>query len=513
MVLSFGADDPKRDADRSSPENPVPIMTNPHSCHMPLLAQVLLIGIPSTAWAHAVNTDVGPFYAGMLHPLMSTEHLLPMLALALVASQVDKIAAIGAMALFPATLALGILWGGSLPSLDNALRLSNQAGLVILGCLLMFAARPSHTVVMIAVSLTGLILGFRSGIDWQASGVGYGFFPGLALTGAVVMALFAGGFPRSNDRFPRGARILCGLFFAAIGLAMLSGYWVTASGPMIRGAGLPTEADLTAMVMKAPLRPALVAGALFGAFLWGAGHALTPGHGKAIVGAYLIGARSTARHAVYLGLTVTITHTLGVFFLGLVALFAARFIQPEQLYPWLGTASGLIVLSLGAVMLYRRWTLFRRGRSFRDGAHTHPAYDHDHGRKHQDGQNHDHAGHDHSHTHHLPGDDGTPVTWRSLISLGISGGLLPCPAALVLLLAAVSIQRTGFGMVLVLAFSLGLAGVLTAVGLLFVRGRLLFGRLPAAAALGRYLPMASAIVILILGMILTGAALRQFLTI
>ena len=176
---------------------------------------------------------------------------------------------------------------------------------------------------MAAVPLTGLVLGFRSGIDWQASGVGYGFLPGLALTGLAVMALFAGGFPRASDRFTRGARTLCGLFFAVIGLAMLSGYWVTDSGPMIRGVGLPSEADLTAMVREAPLRPALLAGALFGAFLWGAGHALTPGHGKAIVGAYLIGARSTARHAVYLGLTVTVTHTLGVFILGALALFAA----------------------------------------------------------------------------------------------------------------------------------------------------------------------------------------------
>ena len=181
-----------------------------------------------------------------------------------------------------------------------------------------------------------------------------GFVPGLALTGLVVMALFAGGFPKATDGFTRAARILCGVFFTVIGLAMLSGYWASGDGSMIRGVGLPTEADLTAMVRSDRLSPALLMGAIFGAALWGAGHALTPGHGKAIVGAYLVGARSTARHAVYLGLTVTITHTLGVFVLGLIALFASRYILPEQLYPWLGAVSGLIVLLLGAVMARRR---------------------------------------------------------------------------------------------------------------------------------------------------------------
>ncbi len=488
-----------------------------HRSLLPFLTLGILTWVPSPAWAHMVNTEVGPFYAGMLHPLMSNEHLLPMLALALVVSQEDTIAVVGSLILFPATLVLGILWGGSLPVLDNGFRLANQAGLVVLGGLLLFAGRPSRFLAMAAVPLTGLVLGFRSGIDWQASGVGYGFMPGLALTGLVVMALFAGGFPRASDRFTRGARTLCGLFFAIIGLAMLSGYWVTDSGPMIRGVGLPSEADLTAMVRTAPLRPALLTGALFGAFLWGAGHALTPGHGKAIVGAYLIGARSTARHAVYLGLTVTVTHTLGVFILGAIALFASRYIQPEQLYPWLGTASGLIVLILGAVMLYRRLDEFRKGKSHAHDGHPHPATDHNHDRRPHNGHDHGHdhfsRDHRHAHSHHRPGDDGAPITWRSLISLGISGGLLPCPSALVLLLAAVSIQRTGIGMVLVLAFSLGLAGVLTTVGLLFVRGRLLLGRHPATAELGRYLPAASAIVILILGMILTGAALRQILMI
>jgi ABC-type nickel/cobalt efflux system permease component RcnA len=107
-----------------------------------------------------------------------------------------------------------------------------------------------------------------------------------------------------------------------------------------------------------------------------------------------------------------------------------------------------------------------------------------------------------------PGADGSPVTWRSLLLLGISGGLLPCPSALVLLLAAVSMNRAGLGMALVVAFSLGLAAVLTVVGLLFVKGSRIVQRVPRLTAWGRYLPVASALVITVLGVVLTvGAAM------
>src|SRR5690349_1204795 len=90
-------------------------------------------------------------------------------------------------------------------------------------------------------------------------------------------------------------------------------------------------------------------------FLWGAMHALTPGHGKTIVGAYLVGSRGTMKHAIYLGLTTTITHTLGVFALGLVTLFAAQFIVPEKLFPWLSLLSGLFVVGIGVNLIVSRF--------------------------------------------------------------------------------------------------------------------------------------------------------------
>jgi ABC-type nickel/cobalt efflux system permease component RcnA len=247
---------------------------------------------------------------------------------------------------------------------------------------------------------------------------------------------------------------------------------------------------------QADAGPGVVAAALVAAAAWGAGHALTPGHGKALAAAYLIGSRSTPVHAFILGLTVTATHTLGVFALGLVALFASRYVLPEQLTPWLELLSGAIVVVLGAALLVGRTRrLLAAGET-----HHHHGHDHSHSRQ-------GHHDHDHGHprgTHHLhasdpPAEGGAPVTPRALLGLGVSGGLVPCPAALVLLLAAVSVDRTAFGMALVLAFSVGLAGVLTAVGLLFVKGSALLQRLPRAPAAAGLLPVASALFILVLG--------------
>ena len=276
------------------------------------------------------------------------------------------------------------------------------------------------------------------------------------------------------------------------------------------------------MLRASELSVPLVIGALLAVMVWGAGHALTPGHGKTIVAAYLIGSRSTPWHALYLGLTVTLTHTLGVFALGLVALFASQYVLPEQLYPWLGAVSGLIVVGLGAAMLWGRVRplLARRGHDHHHGSHHH-GHDHrDHPHEHEHLHDHEHGhphGHEHHHTHdhehghsHLPpGADGSPVTWRSLLGLGISGGLLPCPSALVLLLTAVSINRAALGMVLVVAFSLGLAGVLTMVGLLFVKGSRLVQRLPRVGTWGRLLPAASALVIMMIGIWLTAEAVSR----
>ena len=251
----------------------------------------------------------------------------------------------------------------------------------------------------------------------------------------------------------------------------------------------------------------------------GALHAFSPGHGKTVVGAYLVGSRGTPRHALFLGLTVTITHTLGVFALGLVTLFASQYIVPERLFPILGVISGAIVVVIGLSLFARRLRV-ALGKGAHD--HTHHAHGtHSHDHTHDE---HEHSAHHegdptipHSHdggrehTHLPPGADGSAITWKSLLALGISGGLLPCPSALVVLLSAISLHRVGFGLLLVIAFSIGLAATLTGVGLAFLyAGR--FVKRPARFASGRLvrvLPAVSAFVIMCVGLLICYEALVQ----
>jgi len=239
--------------------------------------------------------------------------------------------------------------------------------------------------------------------------------------------------------------------------------------------------------------PALTPGvALFGlllAFGLGGLHALSPGHGKTIVGAYLVGSRGSARDAAFLGLTVTVTHTIGVFALGLVTLFASRYVLPERLYPILSFASGALVVVIGVWLFVKRL----------GGALGEAAWAHDH--------DHDHGGLGHSHL--PPGGAGSAVSWRGLLALGVSGGLLPCPSALVVLLAAISLHRVGYGLLLIVAFSLGLAAILTAVGLAFVYAGRYVQPAGGAGRLARVIPIFSALVITAAGLIICYEALTQ----
>ena len=177
----------------------------------------------------------------------------------------------------------------------------------------------------------------------------------------------------------------------------------------------------------------------------GAFHALEPGHGKTLVAAYLVGSRGTVQHAFLLGLIVTAAHTAGVYLLGAVTLYASQYIVPERLYPWLGVVSGVLIAGLGAVLLVRRY-LGKDGLS-NHHHHHHHHLDHSHSPDDHDHHHHHHRGDGHSHDHgHAHGDHDVDrqVSFRELLTLGISGGIVPCPAALVVLLSAVSMQRIGF---------------------------------------------------------------------
>ncbi|MEH2447637.1 MAG: high-affinity nickel-transporter [Nostoc sp.] len=243
------------------------------------------------------------------------------------------------------------------------------------------------------------------------------------------------------------------------------------------------------------------------AFLWGGLHALSPGHGKTIVGAYLVGSRSNAQHALFLGLIVTITHTAGIFALGLVTLGTSQFILTEQLYPWLSVFSGLLVTVIGLNLFISRLQGTQVSHSH-DHVHSH---EHSHDLHHHQTLDHSlplryhHVHHEHS---HLPPDgDLSSMKWSNLLALGISGGLLPCPSALVVLLSAIAMGRIGFGLALVSAFSLGLAAVLTGIGLMLVYAKDRFEDLPFQIPRIKRLPVASALCITLIGLGITSQAL------
>jgi nickel/cobalt transporter (NicO) family protein len=280
----------------------------------------------------------------------------------------------------------------------------------------------------------------------------------------------------------------------------------------------PVEKDRLAALLALPeITPTVALFALLLAFGLGALHAMSPGHGKTVVGAYLVGSRGTIKHAAFLGLTVTVTHTLGVFALGLITLFASNYILPERILPFLNFVSGLLVFFIG-VSLFKDRLFAALGwqTAAHQHAHTHSheggedalgehAHSHDgvHFHTHDHSDKHDAHFHTHDGVHyhsHLPPEQ---ITWRSLLALGISGGLLPCPSALVLMLSAISLGRTGFGLILTVAFSLGLAATLTAVGLIFLYAGKVFEH-PSLAdnRLVKTLPVVSAFVIACVGAII-----------
>ncbi|HEY7380729.1 MAG TPA: hypothetical protein VH572_05925 [Gaiella sp.] len=272
--------------------------------------------------------------------------------------------------------------------------------------------------------------------------------------------------------------------------------------PSLDRATAPTHESggFEALIDRGELSLGVVLVSLLIAAFWGAAHALTPGHGKAIVAGYLVGTRGTPRHAFLLGATVTVTHTAGVFALGIVTLALSQFIVPERLYPWLTLASGLLVVAVGASVLRHRVRGNRRGH-----AHVH---DHDHGCHGE--PHHHHGGHAHGHRHHAGGDDhdgGGGLTSKGILGVGVAAGLLPCPSALVVLLSAIALHRVGFGLALIVAFSLGLAATITAIGLVAVMARRAFSRVRLDGPVVRALPAVSALAILGVGVVITAKAI------
>ncbi len=225
--------------------------------------------------------------------------------------------------------------------------------------------------------------------------------------------------------------------------------------------GVSADSTLVDYLKTREITARVFALALIAALLLGALHALSPGHGKALVAAYLVGSHGTVGHAMLLGLIVTLTHVASVIVLGLVGLFAAQYIVPEYYTPFVSLFSGALIVGIGLYLFVRR-LIPRR----------------------------------HHHHHHQ---ESSAPTLRQLLVLGISGGIVPCPTATVVMLTAIAIGRIGFGLALIAVFSVGLALVLIAIGILTVRARPFIDRLPKGELLTRWLPLASAIIVTLLG--------------
>jgi len=261
------------------------------------------------------------------------------------------------------------------------------------------------------------------------------------------------------------------------------------SRAMLQAPDRVADHGFTTLVSRGRLSLGIVFLSLLLASFWGAVHALTPGHGKAMVTAYLVGSRGTPRHAFLLGGTVTVAHTAGVFALGFVTLALSQVVVPERLYPWLTLGSGVLVVVVGTSVLRSR---VRSGRSTHEHQHHHHHHHHDHGHSHA-------ADHDRA---------SNP---RGILGVGVAAGLLPCPSALVVLLSAIALHRVWLGLGLILAFSVGLAATISGIGLVAVLARRVFGRVSLDGPLVRLLPAVSAGLILVVGVVLTVRALPAVL--
>ncbi len=312
--------------------------------------------------------------------------------------------------------------------------------------------------------------------------------------------------------------------------------------------------EVPSIFREANLTPVVLLLSVLTAIALGAGHALTPGHGKTLMAAYLVGTRGRPLHAVGLGLSVSISHTAGILVLAALVLGATDLLPADVVVRAAPVVASLSILAIGAWMLAGEW---RRRRSVSAAAramaagsvaaesvahrheHPHPpehvhadehgradGHGHPHDHPHADEHDHPHAGeHAHDHPHaddaagehrhggirhsHLP-PAGSTITWRSLFILGLAGGLIPSTSALLILLGSIASGRAAFGFILVVAFGLGMAAVMTGIGLVLVFARERLDRLPSTGGLTRArdaVPLVAALLVFGFGIYLTFQAL------
>jgi nickel/cobalt transporter (NicO) family protein len=304
-----------------------------------------------------------------------------------------------------------------------------------------------------------------------------------------------------------------------------------ASSPAVGAVPGGVASELPEIFRTKDLTPLIILASLLTAVAIGAWHAVTPGHGKTLMAAYLVGSRGTAVHAVGLGLSVAVSHTLGILTLALVIVGAGSILPPDLVYRVTPVIAGGSIIAIGGWMLINEIRRRRRDRSAAMSASPVAAHDHGHDdhrhlpderHRHEKGDGSSHEDHPHAHTtpplehthggvrhSHLP-PLGRSLTWRGLFILGLAGGLVPSTSALVILIASIATGRPAFGLVLVVAFGVGMAAVMTGVGLAMIYARTRLDRMPSRSSLGRLAavaPLVASVAVLGLGVVLTWQAL------
>jgi len=301
-------------------------------------------------------------------------------------------------------------------------------------------------------------------------------------------------------------------------------------------------ADLPDIFRTADLTPLVILASLLTAVVIGAGHALTPGHGKTLMAAYLVGSRGTAVHAVGLGLSVAVSHTLGILALAFVIVGAGSVLPPDVVYRVTPVIAGTSIVVIGGWMLANEVRRRRARRAIETATSEHAvvvaAAGHEHARPHGEHQyghdahdehehGHENDAHDepreHAHGHRAPDGEhshggithshlppaGATLSWRGLFVLGLAGGLIPSTSALIILLGSIAAGRPAFGLILVVAFGFGMAAVMTGVGLAMILARTRLDRMPSRSSLGRLAlvaPLLASVAVLGLGLVLTWQA-------
>jgi len=256
---------------------------------------------------------------------------------------------------------------------------------------------------------------------------------------------------------------------------------------------------LSGMFSRADRSPLWILLTILAAFGLGSLHAVEPGHGKALLAVTLVGSRATMRQAAILGASLTFAHTIGVLLLGVALLFAANFVS-ETIYPWITLLSGIAVLFIGTRALGRYLKSRRQARAH---ALAH-ALQHDHNHPHDHEHSHADA---HGHSHVVPGDQ--PINFGSAVWAAMSGGVAPCPAAIVVLLTAVRLHQVGYGLLLIVIFSMGLATVLIGLGFGIVHGASWLSRRSGFDRVVKLGPLLSACLISIIGAVIFAQGLVQ----